>query len=882
MNRFLINHTKSRSVILLLTVFSLFVTSFQLSAREANPKAEIISGSKRPFPSKAALDPTVDYIAHSRGNMQLVVANNGQFGTFGGNIIDPITGQQIQSCIYPKNSNVVFLWVGALWIGGIVGRDTLVSCATEDFYNVREFWPDAKLREDDLGFTVESNDGASSYYSENARSEEDYYCEYTDTVTNSGLTGNDTDPQSRPHRPLNIKVFQRTMAWSYDYADDFILFDYQIENIGNKELREVYMGIFVDGDTWHKAYEGPQGWNDDIVGFKPTYPAPEGHGFIDTVNIAYSADNDGDPVNGAWNDSSATSVVGVKIVRTPSDSLKYSYNWWRIDYTNPALDFGPRKRETADDPFRDFGDRLGTPVGDKNKYYVLRHNEFDYDLLYTAVDHTDEGYLPPPNNAVEYAMGYDTRYLLSFGPFNISPGEKLPITFAWVGGENFHVDPTAFESHDPYKPDIFYNKLNFSDFAGNTRWASWVYDNPGVDTDGDGYFGKYRLIPLDSIAVDSTTDSTKAINDTVWTFIYDTSWYEGDGVPDFKGASPPPAPKFWVYPQKESIRVRINGINSELAKDQFSNIQDFEGYRIYVGRDNLKTGYSLVASYDKKNYNKYVYNDLKNPPTYELRDIPFTLEELRCLYATDSCGDTTFIPEEFTRANPFTHPDYPDSIFYFIPNDYNAGDFGVSTPITKRFPDAPYPQSLDPDSASADDLTDDGYLKYFEYEFTVPNLLPTVPWYVNVTAFDFGSPQTGLGPLESSVVNNAQMVYPLYSYEEQEAEDLPIYVYPNPYRIDADYRSQGFEGRNSSFQSDDRIRVLNFANLPPKCTIQIFSIDGDLIIEWEHDKDSSDPNASHDEWNLITRNTQLIVSGLYYYVVEWDGGSHIGKFAIIM
>lgn len=866
-----------RSVIIYLTAFSIFFTTL-LSAREITPKTEINRKGRQAY-RIASDDPVYEYITHHRGNMQLAVANNGTFGTFGQTINDPLTGDQVQSCVYPKNSNIVFLWVGALWIGAVKGRDTLVSCATEDYYNVFEYWPDVKPFGD---FQILSNQESSPYYSEAASAEEEYWCEYTDTITNPNLTGVDADPESFPHRPLNIKVFQRTMSWSYDYADDFVLFDYEIENIGIEKLEDVYMGIFVDGDVWHKAYNGPVGWNDDIVGFLRYHPAPEGYGFIDTVNIAYTADNDGDPRGGQWNDSSSTSIAGVKIIRTPSDSLRYSYNWWKIDYSNAANDFGPRMADRPNDPYRDFGDRMGTPIGDKNKYYIMRHEEFDYDLLYTALDHSDEGFLPPPDDALDYAMGNDTRYLLSFGPFSINPGEKLPITFAWVGGENFHHDPTAFESFDPLNPSAYYNQLDFDEFATNTRWASWIYDNPGVDTDDDNYFGKYRQVCFDSNLV-SVDTNINGVDTTIEYYDYEDCeifYYEGDGVPDFKGASAPPAPTIWLYPELNQIRVRFNGLLSETTEDQFSGINDFEGYKVYYGRDNIKSAYTQVASYDIENFNKYVYNPYKLPSAgYELKEKPYTLDELRCLYA-DSCNDESFDPLDYPRSRPFYHPLFSDSIFYFEPQDFNASEFGVSTSIRKLYPDQPYPSTLSPDSALAEELTDDGYLKYFEYETVIENLLPSIPYYVNVTAFDFGSPETGIGPLESSVVNDAQQAYATYDPFNEVYYDS-IYVYPNPYIGDGRYREQGFEGRNST-RPDYRVRAMNFVNIPHKCKISIFTLDGDLVKEIDHDTDPTDPMGNHEEWDLVTRNTQEIVSGLYYYVIEWEGGSFIGKFVIIL
>ena len=868
---------KNRYLNFHLTVFLLIFISLSLSAREVNPRLDK-EKNKGQNAFSTANSPVVYYAVHNRGNLQLAVANNGTFGSYGGVVTDVFTHEPVQSCIYPKNSNLVYMWVGALWIGAVVGRDTLVSCGTEDWYQVQEFWPNPND-----SFKLLSIDESSPLYSKDAYSEEDFICTYYDTVTNTNLTNLDLD--GAKHKPLNIKVTQRSMAWSYEYADDFILFDLQIENIGNQELEEVYMGIFIDGDAWHTTNNGPQGWNDDIVGFVKEFPAPEGHGFIDTVNFAYNADNDGDPTGGAWDERSVRSVVGTRVIRTPSDSLSYSFNWWRIDYGNAQQDFGPRKIGTLTDPFRKMGERLGTPVGDKNKYYVLKHKEFDYDLLFTAVDHTAEGYLPPPANADLYAYGFDTRYLLSFGPFNINPRERLPITFAIIGGEDLHNNPNAFKSHDPQNPHIFYDQLDFSKIAANSRWASWVYDNPGVDTDNNGTFGKFREICYDTtlVTIDTVIDNI----DTTYSYYKysrcDTSYYEGDGVPDFRGASPPPAPKFWIEPGVGEISVRFNGIRSETAKDQFSGDKDFEGYRVYVARDNLESSYSVIASYDIENYNKYVYDVNKLPdPGFVLFDIPYSLDSLQKLYGNPN-NPSSFDPEFYGKTNNYIHPDFPDSIFYFVAQDYNTSLLGVNTDIVKTYPNQPYPTSLNPDSAQADELTEDGYFKYFEYNITIKNLLPTVEWWVNVTAFDFGSPAVGLAALESSLSLGGQAAYPLYEPKSIAQNNYDnIYVYPNPYRVDGNYRSMGLEGRTKRDLPDYRARQLHFVNIPPVCTIKIFSLDGDLIKEIKHETDIDDPEANHDEWDLITRNTQAVVSGLYYYVVEWNSGSFVGKFVIIM
>ncbi len=163
---------------------------------------------------------------------------------------------------------------------------------------------------------------------------------------------------------------------------------------------------------------------------------------------------------------------------------------------------------------------------------------------------------------------------------------------------------------------------------------------------------------------------------------------------------------------------------------------------------------------------------------------------------------------------------------------------------------------------------------------TIENRLATVPYWVNVTAFDYGSPIAGLAALETSLTVGTQVAYALNSPELSAQEDLEVFVYPNPYRSDGNYSLAGYENRLGAM-AEERARLIHFANLPLKCTIRIFSLDGDLVKEIFHDTQSGDPTASHEQWDLITRNTQAVVSGLYYFVIESERKTQIGKFVII-
>ena len=301
-------------------------------------------------------DPRTHAVDHEIGRIRLTKTNFGQF----------------REAFFPRNSGLVYLNSGSLWIGAIVGRDTLVTTGLEDSYAIAEFWPNN--RDTIIRRSINPND---IYFNKEALSEQDLVSVYWDTLTNPFFTGQDPIDK-RPHRSLGLRIQERSLQWSYDYAADFIIFDYTITNIGLRELKEVYIGIWVDGGTFFTsprdvANRDPNNpvigsSTDDIGGFLLDVAGQ--CGFRDTVNLAYVIDNDGDPNPPTfWNTLySLKRAGGVRVLRAPHPNLPHAYNWWLPNWA--PWDFGPRKAATDESPFRDMNGYLGTPYGDANKYFI--------------------------------------------------------------------------------------------------------------------------------------------------------------------------------------------------------------------------------------------------------------------------------------------------------------------------------------------------------------------------------------------------------------------------------------------------------------------------------------------------------------------------------
>jgi len=283
---------------------------------------------------------------------------------------------------------------------------------------------------------------------------------------------------------------------------------------------------------------------------------------------------------------------------------------------------------------------------------------------------------------------------------------------------------------------------------------------------------------------------------------------------------------------------------------------------VYYGEDNRMTDYVLVAGYDVEDYNVYWFNGEMR--RWEISATPVSGDSLVRWFGSG------FEPGLYDR--PEASYFWQGEAYYFVGQDWNRNELGDTLGIHRVYPDA--------DRSDGADTTETGGVRYYEYEYVLRGVEPTKPYYVSVTAFDYGSRRIALSSLESSPNLNAVLAYALPSTAAVEAGGLRVGVYPNPYRIDGGYARAGYENRDRT-KSAERSRAINFYNLPAVCTIRIYSVDGDLVEEIEHNYPGGGPAAQHERWNLISRNTQAVVTGIYIYHVSSPMGEQLGKIVII-
>ncbi len=756
---------------------------------------------------------------------------------------------------------------GNLRFGCVRGTDTLLTVPWGFRHLIRT--------------VVSSSDPGDKNYSPQAKANQQEYAVYTDMPeppfnmdSLMRVTGG----------PTGIEVHQTSYAWSDVGRKRSILIDYWIKNVSNRIIQKGVVGMYVSGFA---SCPGPSHFGppdqDNLCGLIRTVPSliP---GNEDTLNLVWMADNDGDVIGAAPYRYPLTAVIGVRVLKSPKVQ-RFNLNWYAslksigmYGSWIPYIQWGPTGAS-----------RQVVPTDPHGWYRAMINEQIDYDQVYSSHDFSDLGWNPPAagrDTMIDIADGAITDALLSWGQIDdIAPGDSVEFTVAFSLGYPFHRDPMNFATRfNPDNPQPYFNHLDFSDLIANTRAIQWAFDTPGLDSDpndGIDYRGKAHLFDCDKAAPDGSPTGC------------DSVFYEGDGIADFGRPVPPPPPLFTVTTKPGTAILRWDGSQTELSRHAVTGRWNFEGYRIYAGRDTAAGRFSMLASWDKLNYSRFVYDTLA-PDTSHWRQesYPYELSEWQRILG--GAVDPRDYPVKSLEHSYYDV--YFDTLRNFmgevvdvvarerfscwLPQAANRGNEYIGD----AGPEANIIQQV-----GTRDTTIGGHeFSYGIYEAVITNLQPSIPLYCAVTTFDQGDYVAKLPPVESDPSSNFHYGQPIYSANVVMDSGLKVSVYPNPYKTffnDAyghrtSYYAQGHEGQRGT-DFDERDRRIHFINLPDTAVITIYSLAGDLIRTIYHPDPHRTSYSSEASWDLVTRSAEAVTPGIYIYHIASRLGSQVGKIVII-
>lgn len=741
-----------------------------------------------------------------------------------------------------------YLYAGAMWIGAIAS-DNLAYVSTgayqyelrpsiepiDTIYPTYEGAPGGNRP----GFSAQPDDDSDGLFDEDplngkdddrdGRIDEDYAaisqqmfsCEYWDYTEESRNA-------YAEHRPLNVRVIQNSMAWSTEGANEFVGFEFTIINDGFELLRQVYLGFFVDSDAGPR--EKDNYFSDDRGAYYTTDTT-----FVDP-SISYTCH---DRISG---DEQNCAVQSLHL------DICYMYDVPDGEGSADGGDvtgyFGGMFLGHTTDPV---GERAPSTVQVKTARFFNGSNAYPngdptndaerYDLLQSGAK------LRRPTGVPD-----DYRYCFSAGPFReLGPGERLYLQVAFVIGEG--------------KNRMLTNAVRAQQIY-NGQWKN-VDDNVETGQGGEWPVGGREtcIRALESGEPVTWKDHCDSLNPTSMT-VKETECVAKNYVDDdcdcctplyykmsdirngaetlvhWVGTVAPPPPATNIGPGVQVIapagdrKVTVAWDNlSELSADPTQKRILFRGYKVWrvegwnrpVGSAGPSTGdWELLAN-------------LSLIPDDSLgSESPVFLPKFR--------NDIDSIPPPVTTGSIF--PGEEERYYYPIGRYAYVDTLGLKN----------------------------GMLYFYDVTAFSAWIEPTV----SATGDTIGWKSMELGSTPSATEQDG--VVPVWEARADGGLD-DVYVVPNPY-----IRGENPDGWDLVPNNADPTGTkLAFVGLPEhrrdeRCDIRIYTLSGDLVQTLSHEGGTGKGAVF---WNLVSRNGQDVVSGVYLFSVECAGKSKVGRFVVV-
>jgi hypothetical protein len=436
---------------------------------------------------------------------------------------------------YPAGSGIEHLAGGGIWIGAITHDSTTnppsrvprVSSSTDvpgEFSGVggffrtsidqstggqkRKFDDDADGLVDEDELDGEDNDGDGEIDEDyGAVSESDVYVGYVDTIATAN------------HRPLGLKIWQRSFSWRDRIRNPILPMEYTIVNIGTETLDSLYFSFYMDPDV------GPID--------APGYFSHNSAGYLADVRTVYVSNPQDRP-------PSPLGITLVRFGRSYANSSRYTFAWFSAPFGDPPVPGNDEVRYSfmtsgtiPPDQYPEQSDcrfliSVG-PVDGPHGTVVRPGDTLTVSIVLVSGDGLREG----PNNLRDNAAS--VLAIPTFSRPIVPPSPPLRVvtqsginllSWAWRPGDG-GADP--LETWDYDSPLL--------DSLPDTHWRR--SNPPGIDNMGGRVFAGYRIYRSTNPSFDSTTfglmreirvDEDLGPSAGLETEFADTVGYSGRGV----------------------------------------------------------------------------------------------------------------------------------------------------------------------------------------------------------------------------------------------------------------------------------------------------------------------------------------------------------------
>ncbi len=854
------------------------------------------------------------------GNLHVNITNWGLIGSrysFPSSYFDAPSGQ------WPGGSGEEYLFGAGIWVGGRQFGSISVTSGYPDSELRPPMTPDGVIHEARDGVitapdpraaaTGVAGDLAGGDDDQDGRVDEDPL----DGRDNDGdgridedfaqranqmlaCTMRDDDPISRQmypdHRPLGLEIRQEACAWHEPGFEDLVGLRWIIKNDGPQPIRDLYVGLLVDGDIGRHA--DPGAGSDDLAG-AVTSLVRQPEGYWEDHAYGWMRDGDAEDALPGWLGIYADgSGLGDPQAVRPANFPPHAIRFLDADFTQGYLGIPELDGERYDLLARGGRDRDVDPAYTSD--YAVLMSVGPYEVLHPGEYVILDAALVVAPGAEELQGAMRQARELSRGRWydaDDNPGTGRSGRESLVCAEDF-----GYLWNDPFNP-IYRRFADFWDESclpngllvwpirqNQLRWVPALQKHC-VYVNMDNCDECRRLTGEECTTLNGLAETVNCYRIDGATLGACTGMYGREvRLPWTNYVALPPPPWLRLVPRDRAVEIYWDD-RSERTPDPFSGKEDFESYRIWradewdrpVGTSEA-TGppvdaWALRAEYDLVNFwppdageeDHFPSSFGRNTGLEDVAYRPACLDDprfdgLQQAMDTVVLGDVAGVWRD--------RPDVRDRD-------------GVPVPgLEPLLPWEGYPAVLDTFFAvtARPEAVGEPKAATRYYRYLDEGVHNGYVYFYSVTATDrIDGPggaivRPGSGGLPTGSFAAVVPREEAASREEVRDGTYQAYVYPNPATRESLAR---FQQMHPNADDPTGVRVA-FANLPAcRSRITIYTLAGDLVQTLEHD---GSQGAGQTSWNLTTRNGQEVVSGIYLYVIEplesgWEDST--GKFVVV-